>query len=434
MAATILEREPGEGPEGGKSRPDPGDRRLPAVEAFMIKPARKTVITGIGCVSGAGATLPDNMDSLFNGVRNLGPPERFTTDHVNKYPVFEVPGEMEDPAWEAGPGLTRTTRLALGAARQAVAQSGLCPTDFSGTRTGVCLGTSTGSSLNSIQFYDEFRSRRSPNLLPVRRYLNSNPAACLSRQYRLNGPVQTVVNACSSGTDALGIASTWIEQGVCDIVIAGGADELTRVTYNGFISLMITDHEPSRPFDGTRNGLNLGEGAGIMVLESEQHALANGRIPLGSILGYGMACDAHHLVAPHPAGLGLRKALDHALTFSRVPREEIAFVNAHGTGTRDNDRVESRVLADLLPGVPFGSTKGCTGHTLAAAGALEAAFSVACLNEQRMPPSTGFKESSEEMASSPVSKAMDLKGNVAVSQSLAFGGNNSVLVLEGKGE
>ena len=400
----------------------------------MIKPAKKTAITGIGCLSGAGATLVDNMDALFNRVRHLGPPKRFTTDHAHRFPVFEVPGELDEPTGDTGPGLTRTTRLTLAATREAVAQSGLTQGDFSSGRIGVCIGTSTGSSLNSIPFYDDFRSQRSPGLSPVRRYLNSNPAACIAERYGLNGPVQTVVNACSSGTDALGVASSWIEQGLCDIVIAGGADELSKVTYNGFISLMITDHEPSRPFDVTRNGLNLGEGAGIMVLESEQHARANGRVSLGSILGYGMVCDGHHLVAPHPKGLGLKKAIDHALTFSNVPREAVAFVNAHGTGTRDNDRVESMVLADRLPGVPFGSTKGCTGHTLGAAGALEAAFTVACLNAHRMPPSVGFTEKAEEMSASPVMEAMALKGNVAISQSLAFGGNNSVLVLEGKGE
>lgn len=388
----------------------------------------------MGCLSAAGATLAGNMASLFSKVRNFGPPERFTTDHAHRFPVFEVPGQVDETMDKAGGELTRTTRLALAAAREAVDQSGLTREEFSSKRVGVCMGTSTGSSLNSIQFYDDFRSHRSPGLSPVRRYLNSNPAACIAKRYGLNGPVQTVVNACSSGTDALGVAASWIEQGLCDIAIAGGTDELSRVTYNGFISLMITDHEPSRPFDATRNGLNLGEGAGIMVLESKTHALAGGRVPLGSILGYGMACDGHHLVAPHPKGVGLKKALGHALAFSKVPREEIMFINAHGTGTRDNDRVESRVLADLLPGVPFGSTKGCTGHTLGAAGALEAAFTVACLNEHRMPPSTGFTEKEGGMPSSPVSTALAFKGNAAISQSLAFGGNNSVLVLEGKGE
>jgi len=397
----------------------------------MRKPLKKTVITGIGCLSGAGNTLSENMNSLFNNVRNLAPPTAFTTNHVMKFPVFEVSCPLERTTDKADAELTRTTRLALTATREAMSQSRLLNKNYSSSIIGVCIGTSTGSSLNSIPFYDDFRSHRSPDMSPVHCYFNSNPAACIAKRYGFNGPVQTIVNACSSGTDAIGIASSWIEQGLCDIVIAGGADELSRVTYNGFISLMITDHEPSRPFDVTRKGLNLGEGAGIMVLESEKHTLKNGRTPLGSILGYGMACDGHHLVTPHPKGRGLRKAIKQSLTFSKISKEEIVFVNAHGTGTFENDLVESKVLAELLPGIPFGSTKGYTGHTLGAAGALEAAFTVACLNAKKMPPSIGFREKAEDMPSAPVTQVMALKGNVAISQSLAFGGNNSVLVVEG---
>jgi len=401
--------------------------------SYKMKKKLKTAITGMGCLSGAGGTLKENMNSLFNRVRNLGPPKRFTTDHVKGFPVFEVPGDLDiSDLNKPGLQLTRTTRLALVAASEALLQAGLTQDDFFTKIIGVCIGTSIGSSLNSISFYDDFRKSLSPGLAPVERYLNSNPAACIAKIYKLNGPVQTVVNACSSGTDALGIASSWIEQDLCDIVIAGGADELSRVTYNGFISLMITDHEPSRPFDATRNGLNLGEGAGIFVLESLHHALANGREPLGSILGYGMVCDGHHLVSPHPDGLGLKRAIDQALNFSRTKRETISFVNAHGTGTRDNDRVESKVLAELLPEVPFFSTKGCTGHTLGAAGALEAAFTIECLNKKRIPASVGFSKKGDDTPLSPISEAMAIRGNIALSQSLAFGGNNSVLVLGGR--
>jgi 3-oxoacyl-[acyl-carrier-protein] synthase-1/3-oxoacyl-[acyl-carrier-protein] synthase II len=255
----------------------------------------------------------------------------------------------------------------------------------------------------------------------------------VARHFDLSGPVQTVVNACSSGTDAVGIAAQWLRDGLCDLVLAGGADELCRTTCNGFTSLMITDSEPVRPFDRSRKGLNLGEGAGMLVLESDDLVRQRPGRTLASVVGYGGACDAHHLTAPHPEGAGLKRALQEALAACGAGPGDIAFVNAHGTGTPDNDRVESRTLAEVLPGVPFLSTKGFTGHTLGAAGGIEAALTLACLEQGRIPASIGFAETDPELPVSPVREATATPGRLALSQSLAFGGNNAVIVFE-KGE
>ncbi len=224
----------------------------------------------------------------------------------------------------------------------------------------------------------------------ITRFLRSNPAEVVAREFDLTGPCQTIANACSSSTDAISIGALWIKSGICDIVLAGGADELSHVAWNGFASLMITDSSPCKPFDRDRQGLNLGEGAAMMVLESEGVRRGRGKGARAFILGSGASCDAYHLTAPHPEGRGLRRALKEAIASSGVETKEIAFVNAHGTGTQDNDRVESGVLNDMLPGVPFLSTKGYTGHTLGAAGAIEAAFTVACLEMGRIPKSAGF--------------------------------------------
>jgi 3-oxoacyl-[acyl-carrier-protein] synthase-1/3-oxoacyl-[acyl-carrier-protein] synthase II len=214
-------------------------------------------------------------------------------------------------------------------------------------------------------------------------------------------------------------------------VIAGGADELLRVTYAGFSSLMITDTQPCKPFDVKRKGLNLGEGAGILILESD--AVRADKAVHGKVLGYGSACDAHHLTAPHPDGAGLKLAMQEAFTAAGVTSADIAFVNTHGTGTPDNDRVEGRVLSELLPGVPFLSTKGYTGHTLGAAGGIEAAFTVACLQRGEIPASIGFSEPDPDVIVTPVIKNRCIDGDIALSESLAFGGNNAVLIL-GKGD
>jgi 3-oxoacyl-[acyl-carrier-protein] synthase-1/3-oxoacyl-[acyl-carrier-protein] synthase II len=380
-------------------------------------------ITGMGCICAAGANLNDCMDSLFVGSRDPQPPLRFFSNHPIRYPVFEVRDFVEVPQ------LLRTSAFGLHAAREALADAGLTSELLAGFRVGVCVGTTVGCAMSEETICRDYRANIVPDMKPVERILRSNPAAVIAREFDFSGPVQTVVNACSSGTDAVGLAASWIRSGFCDIALAGGADELGRITYIGFISLQITDDSPCKPFDRERKGLNLGEGAAMMVLESEQ-VRARRRKPARSfVTGYGSSCDAHHLTAPRPDGAGLKCAIAEALACNNTGPAEIAFVNAHGTGTPDNDRVESRVLAEVLPGVPFLSTKGYTGHTLGAAGAIEAVFTAACLERGQIPANTGFTTPDPELGGNPVAGPIRFGGRVALSESLAFGGNNSVIML-----
>lgn len=387
----------------------------------------RVAITGLGCICAAGMNLEQCLAALFRGSRAPAPPVRFSSGHPVRYPVFEV-RQFAEP-----PDILRTSALGLHAAREALADAGLDGADLRGLRVGVCIGTTVGSTMNDEPFCRELRAGGAPDPAPIERILRSNPAAVIAREFTLAGPCQTVVNACSSGTDAVGLAASWIRAGLCDLAIAGGADELSRITYNGFISLMITDESPCRPFDRDRRGLNLGEGGAMLVLEAEEFRRRRRKRARSFLLGYGSACDAYHLTAPRPDGEGLKSAIAEALAGSGRGAGEIAFVNAHGTGTPDNDRVESRVLAELLPGVPFLSTKGYTGHTLGAAGAIEAVFTAACLEIGRVPASAGFASSDPELAGAPVREITPVTGTVALSESLAFGGNNAVIVL-GKGE
>jgi 3-oxoacyl-[acyl-carrier-protein] synthase-1/3-oxoacyl-[acyl-carrier-protein] synthase II len=386
-------------------------------------------VTGLGCLCAAGNTLGECTETLFSGRRAPSPPGRFSTTHPVSYPVFEVPEAALAGSAAEEAGLLRTSRLALASAREAVADAGWSSADLAALRVGVCVGTTVGSAMNNEDFYRQYREGGRPEMTPIERFLQSNPAAAISRAYTLSGPCQTVVNACASGTDAIGLAASWIRAGLCDLAIAGGADELCRVTYNGFISLMIADTEPVRPFDSTRRGLNLGEGAAMLILESEALRREKKGRARAFVLGYGSACDAYHLTAPSPEGTGLRRAIEEALATSGVAAAEIAFVNAHGTGTPDNDRVESRVLCDALPQVPFFSTKGYTGHTLGAAGAIEAALTVACLERREIPASVGFSLPDPDLPGRPTEKAVAIRGRVALSESLAFGGNNAVIVF-----
>lgn len=384
-------------------------------------------ITGLGCICAAGTGVDACMESLYSGLRAPAPATRFSSTHPTRFPVFEVPGFAE-PC-----DLLRTSALGLHAAAEAIASSGLDPETLKTLRVGVCVGTTVGSAMNNETFCRDYRAGLDPDLFPIERILNSNPAAVIAREFSLTGPCQTVVNACASGTDAVGLAASWIRAGLCDVAIAGGADELGRITYNGFISLMITDDSPCKPFDRERKGLNLGEGAAMLVLESEKVLSGRGKEARSYLLGYGSACDAHHLTAPRPDGEGLRTAIAEALSCCDTDPAAISFVNAHGTGTPDNDRVESRVLADILPGVPFLSTKGYTGHTLGAAGAIEAVFTVACLERGMIPANAGFKTPDPELGGTPVESCTGIEGDVALSESLAFGGNNSVIILGKRG-
>jgi len=388
-------------------------------------------ITGLGCLSGAGMNLEESLESLFRNERYPHPPLRFSTDHPVSYPVLELREEFKLPLDAGETVYARTSQLALVAALEALTDAGWDAESLRGKRVGVCVGTTVGCSLNCDEFYRAYKEEQQPDMKIIERFLRSNPAAVIARQLKLDGPTQTVVNACSSGTDAIGIGAAWLRSGACDIVIAGGADELARVTYAGFSSLMITDTDPCKPFDVDRKGLNLGEGAGLLVLEAA--AVRQEKKVCSFLCGYGLASDAYHLTAPHPEGTGLKQALSEAFRTADVTPQQIAFINAHGTGTPDNDRVESRVMAEVLPGVPFVSTKGYTGHTLGAAGGIEAAFTVACLQRGEIPASIGFATPDPDLAATPVVENTSIRGDFALSESLAFGGNNAALIF-GRGD
>jgi 3-oxoacyl-[acyl-carrier-protein] synthase-1/3-oxoacyl-[acyl-carrier-protein] synthase II len=381
-------------------------------------------VTGLGCLCATGTGVPACLAGLFSAPREPAPPRRFATGHPRPPPVFEL---VDFGAPADGEDLLRTCRLAEVAAVEALAAAGLGPAELAQRRVGVCIGTTVGCSMDEEAFYREYRAGGDPDLAHITRFLDNNPATVLARRHRCTGPRLTVLNACSSGTDAIGLAAGWIRAGLCEVVIAGGAEELCRITYHGFAALMAASPDRCRPFDRRRAGLNLGEGAGILVLESA--ASRGGRPMVGTVLGYGTAGDAHHLTAPHPDGTGLRRALADALARSGLAPTDLAFVNVHGTGTPDNDRVESLVLADLLPGVILSATKGATGHTLGAAGAIEAVITLACLAAGRLPPSAGLLEPDPELPAHPVMTSTPITGRYALSQSLAFGGINSALVL-----
>lgn len=382
-------------------------------------------ITGIGAISAAGNDLKSSLETFQKGTRNAGPVSIFETE-LEK-PVFESRLLPEDQTSRQ----MRTLDLCMHAVREALQDANLDGNILNNYRVGVCLGTTVASQLNDIAFYRAYKQNGHAPMDAVDTYMQGNLAGAVSRTCNLNGPALTVVNACSSGSDAIGIGLSWLKTDQCDIVIAGGADELNHVPLAGFNSLSILDDSLCAPFDRDRAGLNLGEGAGILVLESEKVMTARGNKPVLSVAGYGAASDAYHLTAPHPDGIGLESAIMQALQEADITKTDISFINAHGTGTHDNDKVEGTTLRRLFGNtVPFLSTKGFTGHTLGAAGGLEAVFSAASLQHGWIPGSPGFKNIDQEIGIAPVSEKTSLSQQYALSTSLAFGGNNAALVIK----
>jgi len=386
----------------------------------------KIVITGIGTISAAGAKLTETLDNFQDAKRNAGPVSLFPS--TLPYPVFEVKNIPEK--WRKD-GM-RTLSLALCAVEEALNDAELRH-HLSGLRVGVCLGTTVASQLNDLDFYDTYRTMGEAPMDPVDRFLRGNLAGAVACIIKAQGPCLTVVNACSSGADAIGVALSWLRNGICDLALAGGADELNSVPFCGFGSLGIMSETLCAPFDRDRMGLNLGEGAGILILETETFARQRGQKSQLYLAGYGSAADAYHLTAPRPDGAGLEAALQKALTEANITARDICFVNAHGTATRDNDKVEGNVLARVFgPDIKIISTKGYTGHTLGAAGGLEAAFTAVALLKGWIPASLGFENPDDEIPIMPLMEGISICGNYAVSTSLAFGGNNSALVIGNK--
>lgn len=386
-------------------------------------------VTGLGAVCAAGTDAPECMETMYAGLRNPQAPALFHVHMEDPFPVFEVQGSLPH---DNDPGIIRSNRLLLKAVQEALTMADLSISEPNDTRIGVCLGTTVACTLNNESYYRSYRNGELPDSGGIQTYLNNNPALFIAQLLECSGPVSTITNACSSGTDAIGMAMHWLMQDRCDIVIAGGTDELCRTSYLGFVSLQVTSPLPCRPFDAERKGLNLGEGAGVVVMEKSKSAIRRNVKPLANICGYGTCSDAYHLTAPHPKGTGLRKALNLALKEAGVTCRNISFINAHGTSTINNDQVEGTVICDLFGrDTPVVSTKAYTGHTLGAAGGLEIVFTICSLLDGKIPGTAGFRQFDPKCGIEPIRETMPIQGDTALSISLAFGGINSAVVVKG---
>jgi 3-oxoacyl-(acyl-carrier-protein) synthase len=392
------------------------------------------VVTGFTHISCAGASDAEAV-ALFRGER---PPEtpRPACDVINSSIRDQV---FYCDAFRSPADAPRTLAMVRALLPRALDAAGLTPSMVRGPATGCVVGTTIAHQFTDTAYYAILRDDPdTEETAPVERFLNSNPAEAVAREYSLEGPVHTVSNACSSGADAVSLAALCLLSGQCERMVVIGADELHRTPVAGFHVLGVTSPFPCRPFDSARAGLNLGEAAGIVILENPECARKRGRKPEFALRGFGMSCDASHITAPDATGGGMKRAFRDAMLRAGLTLGDIAFINAHGTGTILNDQCETAAFAGLAEEAglpvppPFLSTKRFTGHTLGAAGTLEYIFTMLMLRDGLVPASPGCKTPDPVLACAPLTSPLELPCGTrfAASTSLAFGGTDAVLIAE----
>jgi nodulation protein E len=394
---------------------------------------RRVVITGAGTVNALALDLPGTFDAFRNGRCGIGPLGFRDADRL----TIRIGAELRD--WRAEdhfrsselPLLDRVTQYALVAAAEAVAMAGL-PSDF-GPRGGVILGTAAGGIQTWEESYRavfaEGKNRVSPLVVP--RLMHNAPASHLSSRFGLTGPVLAVSSACASANHAMGLALQQIRSGAADVMLTGGAEAM--LCFGGvkaWEGLRVLAPDACRPFSLGRKGMVIGDGAGVLVLEAEEHARARGATVLGEVVGFAMTADAGDIVAPSAEGAA--RAMRAALADAGLAAAEVGYVNAHGTGTLANDRAEAAAIRSVFGAAPppVSSTKAMHGHAIGATGVLEALACLMALNEGLLPPTVGHEAPDPDCALDVVPNvARSARVDVALSNAFAFGGLNAVLAF-----
>ena len=390
--------------------------------------ARYPVITGLGLMTANGACVNAVWEAMRRGETGLKPLSLFQSPRYGQIPAGEI---QQDLIGLGAPAQgSRSDQLGWLAAREAATAAQL---DFSGgsERAGVVLGCSVGGSYNSEHFLTRLIKQGQMRPRPTRFHECASVVELIAREFGLHGPGFAVTTACSSSALAIAAAAELIMAGEADVMLAGGADSLSRMTWGGFHALLLVDAAGCRPFDLARAGTSLGEGAGVLVLESEDHARRRGASILARLTGWGASCDAHHTTAPHPEGAGAVAAMKSALRRAGLAPAAISYINAHGTGTRDNDLAEAKALQSVFENrvPPFSSTKQFFGHTLGASGAIEAVICVEALRRGEIPPNAGFHTPDPAIGLQPVTLFQAAELHHVMSNSFGFGGNNGVLIF-----
>ncbi len=399
---------------------------------------QRVVITGLGVLSPIGNGAREFWRSLIAGTVGTGPIQTFDTSMFDAH----IGGEVRDfnPAGyfqvldpEMCP---RTTQLAVATARMAVDDAGVLDAGYDLGRIGVCMGTTMGNA-SVVESENSRRVQGGPVQaeMLVSHYSETYITAAIAQELAVEGPCHVIPTACAAGNYAIGWGMDMIRDGLVDVAIVGGADALSRGCFAVFHRLGGMADEVCQPFDRNRTGMLVSEGAGALVLEDYDNAVKRGAKIYAELLGYGLACDAHHPTAPHPDGIGAQASMLRALEEANLGLEAISYISAHGTGTRANDSSESlavrKVFGALADQLPVSSIKSMLGHTMGAASAIEAVACALTIGSNIIPPTVNYQEPDPECLQAVVpNQALECPVEVVMSNSFAFGGNIATIVMK----
>jgi 3-oxoacyl-[acyl-carrier-protein] synthase II len=406
---------------------------------------KRVVVTGLGCISPVGNNVKETWESLLAGKSGMAPITHFDASaHKTKF-AAEVKGF--DPTVIFGSRdarkMDRFTQFATIATLEALSHSGLTIDDSNRDRVGILIGSGIGGINTLIEQYEILRQRGpdrvSPFLIPM--MISDSAAGNIAIRVGARGPNMSLATACASGTNSLGEAAEMIRRGAADVMIAGAAEAaITAIAMAGMnvMTALSTRNEApekaSRPFDKDRDGFVMGEGAGIMILESLEYAQARGANILCEFTGYGTTDDAHHISAPAENGAGAVISMRHAIENAGLKLDEVDYINAHGTSTHLNDKSETNAIKTLFGAqaykIPVSSTKSMTGHLLGASGALEGVICSMAIIENMLPPTINYETPDPECDLDYIpNQPRKTEPRNVISNSFGFGGHNATLVL-----
>lgn len=399
---------------------------------------RRIVITGIGVVTPIGIGCEQFWTNLLEGRSGIAPVKSFDTSAYNVHRGAEVKEfNAEDFVLNLDAAhLGRASQFAIAAARLALADAGVEIGSLDRKRAGVSMGTTSGEPREVERFDDSYVSKKLDQIGPE--FLKLYPchviAAHVASELNFAGVNTMIPTACAAGNYAIANALDVMRAGRADLMLAGGSDSFSRITFTGFARLGAVAPEICQPFDRFRKGMIPGEGAGILVLEPLDRARRRGARIYAEVAGYGLSCDAHHMTAAHPQGDGAERAMRRALADSGTSPEDVSYISAHGTGTSTNDRLETiavkRLFKEAAYRIPISSVKSMLGHTMGAASAIEAAVCSLAVFNNRVPPTINLNDSDPECDLDYVANfAREVRVDVAMNNAYAFGGNNASLIL-----
>lgn len=399
---------------------------------------RRIVITGLGVITSIGAGREVFWRRLRAGRSGISEVESFATTAYRTHRGGEVKDfQAEEYVERLNPaGLGRASQLAIAAARLALADADIDPGALAFEQAGVAVGTTSGEPQLVERFNDHYvqqaLERAGPELATL--YPCHVIAANVASELKLGGVNMMIPAACAAGNYAIAYAFDALRARRAELMLAGGSDAFSRITFTGFAQLGAIAPERCQPFDRRRRGMIPGEGAGMLVLEPLERARARGAHIYAEVAGYGLSCDAHHMTAAHAAGAGAARAMQQALTASKLRPEQVSYISAHGTGTPTNDRLETIAVKRVFNGaayqVPISSIKSMLGHTMGAASAIEAAACALAIADDWIPPTINLEEPDPECDLDYVpQQARAHRVEVAMNNAYAFGGNNASLIL-----